>query len=201
MKVFRLFLVPALWASFAAPALAEIIPLSQLSGYLNAISTAQGDFTQLNGDGSISTGTIYIQRPGRARFEYNPPDYALVMAGGGQVAIFDDKSNVGPEQYPLRRTPLSLILAADVNLERANMVVGHREDGATTIVTAQDPENPEYGNIQLVFTGDPVELRQWIITDDAGGQTTLILGQLERGVQLSSRLFSIPLEVQSRQRD
>ena len=134
------------------------------------------------------------------RFEYAAPDNTLVMAGGGKVAIFDGKSNTGPEQYPLRRTPLSIILARNVNLARADMVVGHREDGDTTVVTAQNPEHPEYGNIQLVFTADPVELRQWIITDGSGGQATVILGDLERDVRLSDRLFIIQQEADSRRR-
>ena len=114
------------------------------------------------------------------------------MAGGGQVAIFDGKSNTGPEQYPLRRTPLSLILDRNVNLARANMVVGHHEDGPSTIVTAQDPEHPEYGNIELVFTGSPVELRQWIINDSAGSRTTVVLGDLQKGVRLANDRFVIP---------
>ncbi|MFV2054208.1 LolA family protein [Aliiroseovarius sp. YM-037] len=201
-KTRRLFLtLPLVAAAMTAPALADPIPLSELSRYLNALQTAKGEFTQINGDGTISTGTIYIMRPGRIRFEYNPPDAALVMAGGGQVAIFDSKSNTGPEQYPLRRTPLSIILDRNVDLGRANMVVDHREDGVSTVVTAQDPEHPEYGNIQLVFTNDPVELRQWIITDDTGTQTTVVLQALQEGVQISSRLFNIPLEVDSRRRN
>ena len=201
-KTRRLFLtLPLVAAAMTAPALADPIPLSELSRYLNALQTAKGEFTQINGDGTISTGTIYIMRPGRIRFEYNPPDAALVMAGGGQVAIFDSKSNTGPEQYPLRRTPLSIILDRNVDLGRANMVVGHREDGVSTVVTAQDPEHPEYGNIQLVFTNNPVELRQWIITDDTGTQTTVVLQALQEGVQISSRLFNIPLEVDSRRRN
>jgi hypothetical protein len=60
-------------------------------------------------------------------------------------------------------------------------------------VTAQDPENPEYSSIQLKFTDNPVELRQWIITDDGGGQTTVVLGALERK-QLASSLFNIERE-------
>lgn len=182
----------------ALPAHAEIIPLSDLSRYLNGLTTAESDFTQVNADGSISTGRLYIRRPGRARFEYAPPDRSLVLAGGGQVAIFDAKSNQPPEQYPLRRTPLNLILAEDVDLGRAEMVVGHGEVENTTRVVAQDPENPEYGTIELVFTADPVELRQWIITDDLGSQTTVILGEMVKGGDMPASLFNITLETERR---
>ena len=81
------------------------------------------------------------------------------------------------------------------------MVVGHDYDGTSTTVVAQDPENPEYGTISLKFTGNPVELRQWIITDGQGARTTVILGELDKGVRLSPQLFSIVHEENSRTRD
>jgi outer membrane lipoprotein-sorting protein len=180
------------------PAAAEKIPLSALSDYLNSLTTVEADFTQINSDGSISTGKIFIKRPGRVRFEYAPPDRSLVIAGGQQVAIFDAKSNQPPEQYPLKRTPLNLILAENIDLGRAKMVMGHDSDGTSTRVRAQDPEHPEYGSIELVFTSDPVELRQWIITDDLGAQTTVVLGAMTKGGSLGSRLFDITAETASR---
>ena len=80
------------------------------------------------------------------------------------------------------------------------MVVGHFEDGPTTRVKVQDPENPEYGSIEMVFTADPTELRQWIIRDDAGSETTVILGELQQGMSLSTSLFNIPFEAAKRTR-
>ena len=186
-----LLIAPFALAVLGTPAMADKLPLKTLSAYLNGLTTLESEFTQVNSDGTVSTGRIFIKRPGRVRFEYNPPDKALVMAGGQQVAIFDGKSNVPPEQYPLKRTPLNLILAANINLGKAKMVVGHSADATTTRVKAQDPENPEYGTIELVFSADPVELRQWVITDDLGQQTTVILGQMKKGGKLGEAMFSI----------
>ncbi|MBB4172332.1 LolA family protein [Sulfitobacter noctilucicola] len=172
-------------------AAAQKLPLGHISAYLNKLQTAKGEFTQINDDGSISTGTIYIKRPGKVRFEYNPPESALVVAGSNTVVIFDKKSNQPSESYPLSRTPLSIILARNVNLGAANMVTGHSFDGTATVVTAQDPQNPQYGNIQLKFTGNPVELRQWIINDGNGSQTTVVLGDLQKGGNLPNSLFDV----------
>lgn len=191
-------LAPLALMLLSLPAAAEKIPLAEISAYLNGLTTAQADFTQVNADGTISAGKLYIRRPGRVRFEYAPPDRNLVIAGSQNVAIFDAKSNQPPEQYPLRRTPLSLILAQDVNLGRARMVVGHEADGTSTRVRVQDPEHPEYGTIELVFTANPLELRQWVITDDLGAQTTVILGEMTKGGQLSNRLFDIAAEIEAR---
>lgn len=170
---------------------AQKLSLNEISSYLNGISTAKGDFTQINDDGSISTGTIYIKRPGRVRFEYNPPESALVVAGSNTVVIYDKKSNQPAETYPLSKTPLSIILDRSVNLGRAQMVTGHTYDGTATIVTAQDPAHPEYGDIRLKFTGNPVELRQWVIRDGNGTTTTVVLGDLQKGVNMPNSLFDV----------
>ena len=185
-------LLPAvvIMVATAIPAAAQQISLNSISNYLNNLQTAKGAFTQVNDDGTISTGTIFIKRPGRIRFEYNPPDKQLVLASGGAVVIYDPKTNEPPETYPLARTPLSIILAKNVNLSHARMVVGHTSDGKSTTVKAQDPEHPEYGNIELVFTANPVELRQWVINDDGGNRTTVILGELDKKARMNNSLFN-----------
>ena len=198
MKILRALTSPLLLIALASPALAEKIPLKSLSAYLNGLTTADTDFTQVNADGSVATGKLFIQRPGRARFEYAPPDKSLVLASGGQVAIFDAKSNQPPEQYPLKRTPLNLILASNIDLGRAKMVVAHKEDKNATQVVAQDPDHPEYGTIALVFTANPTALRQWVITDDLGQQTTVILGEMHKGSAYKPSTFSIDFEAKKR---
>ncbi len=119
------------------------------------------------------------------------PISGIVIAGSNTVVIYDKKSNQPAETYPLSKTPLSIILAENVNLGQARMVTGHSYDGTATTVRAQDPEHPEYGNIQLKFTANPVELRQWIINDGNGGQTTVVLGDLKTGGSLSNSLFDV----------
>jgi outer membrane lipoprotein-sorting protein len=196
MMTHRLFLplFVALLLPLSAMAQSAPIPLGEISRYFNAFRTAQGDFTQINADGTIATGRIMMHRPGRIRFEYDPPEASLVLAGGGQVAIFDPRGNDGPTTYPLRRTPLNLILAANVDLSRERMVVGHFSDAVTTTVVAQDPDHPEYGQIRLIFSAAPVELRQWVIVDDLGQETTIILGEMSFGGDLRASLFSIDIE-------
>lgn len=185
-------------ASIALPAVAEPISLNEISRYFNSFQTAQTDFTQVNADGSLVTGRLMIHRPGRIRFEYDPPEPTLVLATAGSVNIFDARSNAGPTSYPLNRTPLSLILGRTVAMDRARMVVAHGEDGPTTYVVAQDPNHPDYGSIRLVFSANPTELRQWIVTDDTGRETTVILGTLETGVQLGALMFSLESELSRR---
>ncbi len=195
-RILALVAILALLAPFRA--LAEKISLTDISAYLNGIRTAEAEFTQINDDGTISTGRLFIRRPGAIRFEYDPPDKSLVLAWQGQVAIFDAKSNSAPEKFPLVKTPLKLILAKNVDLGRERMVVGHKSDGKTTTVIAQDPEHPEYGSLELVFTGPPIELRQWVVNDASGQRTTVILGKLTLGKSFRRDLFNIDLEQKAR---
>jgi outer membrane lipoprotein-sorting protein len=189
----RLFLGALAALPLATPAFATSKPLSlnEISNYLNKLLSAKGAFTQVNPDGTLSKGTFYIKRPGRMRFEYEPPNDALVIAGQSKLAIFDNRSNAGPQQYPLYKTPLHIILKKNVNLNTSGMITAHQHDGTSTSITAQDPEHPNYGNVKLVFTDQPTELRQWIITDESGQKTTVILGKLDKKTRLPGRLFDI----------
>jgi outer membrane lipoprotein-sorting protein len=185
-------------AALARPAAAAPLSLAELSGYLNGLGTVEAAFTQVNPDGTIATGRVQIARPGRIRFAYDPPERTLVLSDGQQVAVFDGKSNQPPAQYPLRRTPLHLILAPQVDLARARMVVGHRAEAGMTRVIMQDPDNPDLGTIELVFSADPIALRQWVVTDAIGEQTMLILDELAKGAALDPNLFSIERELLAR---
>ncbi len=78
------------------------------------------------------------------------------------------------------------------------MVTAHTEQKNTTVVTAQDPQHPEYGNIQMVFTANPTQLRQWVVTDDTGKRTTVILGDMQTGVSIPASAFAIQNEIARR---
>ena len=83
MKLHLAVLAPLTLLLWSLPLAAKEVPLDQLSAYLNSWKTVQASFVQVNADGSKAKGTIYIQRPGRARFEYAAPDKNLVIAAGG----------------------------------------------------------------------------------------------------------------------
>ncbi len=168
---------------------AKSLSLNDVSAYLQKLTTAKGRFTQINPDGSKSFGTFYLHRPGRMRFEYDDPNPALVVAGSGALSIFDKKSNAGPQVFPLKKTPLNVFLERRIDLANNNMLIDHAITSKFTSVTAQDPQHPEYGRIKLVFTPAPTELREWVMTDQSGQNTRIVLGKMKTGVRLSSRLF------------
>ena len=196
MKRRSLILAASLLAALPLATLAQEgeqreLSLEELSAYLNDLGSVETSFTQVNWDNSISTGLLWLKRPGRIRLEYDEPDAGVMMAFGGSLAIFDKKSNQPPERYPVRRTPLWLLLERNVDLTDQKMVVGHGFDGSHTYVEAMDPKRPEYGSIQLRFTSNPTTLKGWVTFDAHGGNTMVALDDFNEDVEIDNQMFNI----------
>ena len=180
----RRFFITALGAaplvSFGNIANAQNVVVNELNAYLNSLITARAPFTQESADGSTATGTFYLQKPGKMRFEYDPPSPALLVADGNVLAIFDKKSNRGPQRYPQSSTPLSLLSRSDIDIRRSRFVQ-QLEAGRTQIhLTLFDPENPRNGSIKMIFDRNPMALVEWIIVDGSGLKSVIRLGRLDR---------------------
>jgi outer membrane lipoprotein-sorting protein len=188
-------------ALFGAPVRAEKISLSNLSSYLESIKKVSGNFTQINSDKTVSTGRIFLFRPGRMRMEYKTPDNSLVIVGGSQIAVFDSKSNTHPRVFPLRKTPLKILLEKKINLKTSDIIVSHEEVESSTVVVLQDPNLSSYGSLKLVFTDHPVTLRQWVITNEMSDQTVLKFKDFINQPNMSSNKFDISLEIDNRELD
>lgn len=186
----RIFI--ATFLALSAPAAAD--PLEAISSYLDSVTTLQADITQYSADGSLQAGRFMMRLPGRARIEY-PDQDALVIIGGGQVGIFDGADDPSPQQFPLRKTPFAPFLAREIDLGDSDMVHGVFEEDGRINILVQDPDHPEYGFGQFIFSGDPVRMEAWLMTDGAGDTTRIEFANIEEGLELGSSLFSIPLLV------
>jgi len=164
--------------------------LARISNYLNGISTMQGRFVQVGPDGDLSEGDFYMRRPGRVRFEYQPPNPTLIVADGFWVGIYDTAENT-LDRFPLSETPLDLLLRDRVNLRTEGAIQSIQRAGGQLRVRAIDPEAPEQGSLTMVFNDNPLELKQWIVIDSQGLATTVALSQVRRNVQLGGELFFI----------
>ena len=173
------------------PSLAERISLNKISDYINGLTTLQADFEQINSDGSIDRGKLYIRRPGRMRLEYTAPNNALVIAGAGSVAIFDDKSKNGPTLFPLKKTPLNLLLKKNVDLSKNEMITEHTANNENTFIVAKDPKRKSQGSIKMMFSNSPVSLQGWTITNQSNQKTKIILNKLDKKTKIPLYLFNI----------
>ncbi len=178
-------------AMLAAPAYAQNDSIQRLNAYLTNLVSAQATFRQENADGTEFTGTFYLKKPGKMRFEYDAPSDSLVVADGRTLAVFDAKSNVSPQRYPQRRTPLSLLSLEDIDVTSSVFVRRIEEEGGRAYMTMYDPEKPRNGQMVMIFETDPMQLVEWILTDRSGLQTHVFLDPLETGIELRNRIFNI----------
>lgn len=176
----------------ATTARAGKLSLDEIETYLNSLKNLKTRFTQINANGTSVQGTLYISRPYKMRFEYDPPSKSMVIGNSARIAVIDGKSNTGPKIYPLRRTPLWMILARDIQLFESGRITGHMQINDLTAIDAIDPKDPSLGTIRMFFKNDPIELSQWLITDRVGQRTTVILNSVESPDKLDNRLFKIP---------
>lgn len=171
--------------------------LTQINAELNGIQRLQGRFLQTGPDGSRATGTFYMQRPGRLRFEYDAPATMLIVADGSVVALRDTALRT-TERTPLRSTPLSLILGERIDLERNARIIRVSRQGAWTLVTARDRAGQTDGVISLKFNNG--ELREWDVVDATGARTNIQLTDVTRPASFDRSLFRLEDVVAPRRR-
>jgi outer membrane lipoprotein-sorting protein len=183
-------------AATAAEAQTDTAPLSasdkalilQIQTYLNGLSALTANFLQVAADGSTRTGKAWLQRPGKMRFEYDSPDPQLLVAGFG-ILVYHDPQLDQTTNIPLSATPLGILLANHVQLSGGvaviNVTQAPGEDRITLIRTGKANE----GNLTLVFGTDPLELRQWVVTDAQQRQTRVSLYDIAPGGPFPDSLF------------
>lgn len=197
----RFLLAAGLAAAIASPAFAQQaapVPaklnaeqqalLDKATAYIQGLSSAKGRFVQTDARGTQTTGTLYLQRPGKARFAYDPPAGLLVVSNGNNVNIFDSRLKTF-QSYPLSKTPLNLLLAREVRLDRGVTITDIRPlaDGFT--IVAQDARRQALGRISIDFSNSPMGLMGWTITDLKGGTTRVRLSEFSETSGLDPQLF------------
>jgi outer membrane lipoprotein-sorting protein len=171
----------------------EKADLDKISAYLNAIHSLKSGFVQIGPDGGVDQGDVMIQKPGQIRFAYRPPSPVLIVATGGSVYVKNARLNT-VDRYDLSETPLGLLLTDRVDLKTNKAVMGVSEQNGTIILRARSSANRNDSNITLVFSSPGIELRQWTVRDNQGGNTTVALQSLQTGVSLDPALFTVPVK-------
>jgi len=162
--------------------------IARIETYLNGVRTLAADFIQIAPDGAISRGRFYLKRPGRLRFEYEPPASVLVVADGTYVNYFDVE--LGQlSQIGVYSTPLGVVVAEQVKLEGRIAVTSVERGAAVVSLTTVDTEEPGRGTLTLIFSDRPLELRKWQIIDPQGLLTTIALDEVSTNQDLDPELF------------
>ncbi|MEO1041262.1 MAG: outer membrane lipoprotein carrier protein LolA [Pseudomonadota bacterium] len=157
---------------------------------LDAISNLEAKFTQVAPSGSVSTGKLYLARPGRLRFEYDEPNPQLIVATGGLVYVHDAELET-TDSYPVGQTPLRFLLASELDLNSAEVLaVEENRHGLRIDLAAKDKDLQ--GQLSLFFAMDPIVLSGWSFHDPRGNLTVISLEDVVEKRRLPQRLFKIP---------
>jgi outer membrane lipoprotein-sorting protein len=169
--------------------------VQKISGYLTSLRTLIGDFVQIGPDGARTAGKFYIQKPGRMRFEYDPPSPIDIIADGSSVVVHDRNLDTR-DSYPLSQTPLRYLLAEQIDLARDTNLVAISQDNAFISLTIEERQLL-VGTYRLVlmFNTRDLKLRQWTITDPQGYQTTVAVYNLDSVRKPDPGVFAITYEV------
>ena len=179
-------LMPAAQAEDFNPA--DAADLDRISAALNAVQTMKADFTQIDPSGDVEQGQLYIEKPGKMRFQYQPPSPLTVVSDGLDVAVFNSRLNTA-DRYPLSTTPLNILLSNHTNLQRNKNIVGLEHQPGLLVVKARSNDRRMTGNITITFSDPGLELRQWTVTDAQGLATTVSIRNVQTGVTLQPELF------------
>ena len=170
------------------------VAIEKANEYFNAATTMVGDFVQIGPDGKRSEGKIYVQRPGKLRFEYAQPATLEIVADGLSVAIHDRKTET-KDVYFISQTPLKFLLKDHIDLNRDVKVVDVASD--PTAVTIQVEDNSTFGGtseIKLVFDPTKFTLKQWEVTDPQGYETVISLFNIDLTKTPDPNIFQLTQE-------
>lgn len=197
----RLFTIIGLWlmlgvSAFAAPPAAATLgaddqaELARLRDYLDAIRTLKARFIQVASNGNTVEGDVFLSRPGKLRFQYDPPTPILVISDGWFLGYYDlelEQANTAP----LGSTPLSFLLRENISFSDGVTVTALERRPGTVRVTLVKTEDVQQGSITLTFNSAPLALRQWTVVDSQGQSITLSLLNPRLGEALPPKLFHL----------
>jgi outer membrane lipoprotein-sorting protein len=168
--------------------------VDKVSQYLTSVQQLSGQFVQVGPDGGRVRGTFYIQKPGKVRFEYDPPTPIDIIADGKSVVVRDRKLAT-QDLYPLSQTPLRFLLADRIDLLKDTTVVGVKSDDVFVTVVIEEKQ-PLVGTSRLMMMvgAKDYQLKQWTVTDPQGYDTTVAVSNLDNKARVDPRMFVINYE-------
>lgn len=171
--------------------------IDKINAYFNSFETMRGEFVQTSPKGRATRGVMYLAKPGKLRFEYEPPN-PLLIASDGKWLTIKNKTKEKGDQVPLASTPLRLIVAKKLDIASEASIIGFEQNDNLTTVVLADKKGALAGQIILVFDETANALQQWIIVDGKGQRTTVELTNLEKDVSINPSLFQVTINRKER---
>lgn len=167
----------------------QVAIIDKINEYFNGVKNLEGEFLQTDADDKRKKGKFYIERPGKVRFDYSLPSRQKIISNGKYLAIEDHDLNT-TDRYPLESTPFRLLLTKDVNLMRDARIISLDAGDNVVVVTLQDKEASNGGQIRLFFDWPKLQLKEWIISDQQGLNTRIQLADMQLNKDADPKLFT-----------
>ncbi len=169
---------------------ASAATLADIAVSLKGTTSLSADFTQAGADGRVLAGKLWLARPGKVRFQYDKAKMLLV--GDGRTLSFIDYEVKQVSQWPVRRTPLQILLAAEPDLAPIARITADTPTGVE--IAARDPKRPEFGTLAIRFVRSPgapggLALTGWTALDAQGGRSDVRLANVRYGASLAGVSF------------
>ena len=195
LKMTRLFLCLFLAVFINAPFAAQAASpeqnaiVARAETYLRNLTSAKARFVQTAPDGSQLAGTFYLSRPGKLRFEYDPPTKDFIVADGAFLYFYDSELNE-QSNVPIGQTLADFILRENISLGGDLKVTSVKVAGGLEQITVVQKNDPIAGSLTLGFSQNPYRLSKWRVTDGQGMITEVALNGMQTGVSLPRSLFT-----------
>lgn len=176
---------PATAASLSAEDRADI---ARVESYFNGITSMRSNFLQASSTGNVAKGVVWLRRPGRMRFEYDPPSPVLITSDGN-LLTYQDLELKQTNQIPLFTSPLAMLVDDRVKFGDELIVDGVRKESNVLRITVRQRSEPDQGHVILVFQDKPLSLKQWTIVDAQQVSVKVALLDPEFGVTIPNQLF------------
>lgn len=158
--------------------------------YLSRLKTLKGEFVQINSKGQKETGTLYISRPGKMRLTYNPPSSLVIVANGKWLLTYDTEADE-TNYVSVENTPATFILRPHIRFSGDVAITSIVPKGDATEISLVRTDEPEAGTLSLVFTNNPVSLKEWSVIDGQGTETRVVLSNIQSNTPLPAELFTM----------
>jgi outer membrane lipoprotein-sorting protein len=163
----------------------------KVNTYLSSVQVMSGQFVQVGPDGGRTQGNFYISKPGKVRFEYDPPSPIDIVSNGTDLVV-RDRNLATQDLFPLSQTPLRFLLADRVDLLKdTNLVALYTDDVFVTVVLEEKNGIAGTSRLMIMFDAKDMSLKQWTVTDPQGYDTTVAVYNLDNTRKPDPSLFRI----------
>ncbi|MEA2078882.1 MAG: outer membrane lipoprotein chaperone LolA [Pseudomonadota bacterium] len=197
MKILVHLLCLALW--IAACANQRVFADDLVADYFSALDSFQARFIQtvIDSDGERlqhSEGTVWIEKPGRFRWDYQTPYRQLIVADGKRLWTYDEdleQATVKPADEALSSTPAMLLSGFRPLSDVMTWRQSGTENGERWFILNPIQPDSSTEKVRIGFVDDQLSIIE--VTDSFGNHTRIQFSQIKRNQPIDPGLFRLDL--------